>query len=514
MSRASCWRKSRNPLPRRRRCRKVGPYHVLAPLSADGEVLLGYDTKLMRRVWIRQVPADAAPVAASIRHTARPGRLRWLQGQRDGANSWDAYEAAPGTPLTALLHTPQPWRAVRHWLLDLTTEFTDATTDGSLPATLALDRVWITASGGAKLLDFPAPGSGSSPALNEINGADPAPLLEPAVFLKQLAISALEGRVVTADEARTAELRVPAAIRARSFLRGLGEVVDFRALAAQLAALVQQRPEISHLRRLGLVAGCVVPTLFIGGITVVSLLAFSAWEKSNPDLLKLRTALAIYSNMERGKFPPGVKPAIGLEPAETFIAGRFGPLVRNPSVWAGTYGRSFVPAPDRQLAERIVAKFDPLPSAEAVAQARARLGRAIDADGELNIGKRFSELPPTLAPMAWPATALGGFLWAAFFSLAAALLFRGGLLMRALGIAVVTRDGADASRGRMLWRACVAWSWMPLGIFIAALLVPALHAPKAFGLVGLIVVVVAVYSAARRGRSLPDLLAGTWLVPR
>jgi hypothetical protein len=106
-----------------------------------------------------QNSADAAPVATELRNAARPGRLRWLQGHRNGVGSWDAYEAAPGTPLTALLRTPQPWKNVRHWLLDLATEFAAATSDGSMPATLSLDRVWITASGGAKLLDFRAPGA-------------------------------------------------------------------------------------------------------------------------------------------------------------------------------------------------------------------------------------------------------------------------------------------------------------------------------------------------------------------
>jgi eukaryotic-like serine/threonine-protein kinase len=199
---------------------KVGPYHVLAPLGADGhgELFLGYDTKLMRRVWIRKTPADAAHVAAQLRNAARPGRLRWLQGHRNGSGSWDAYEAAPGTPLTSLLRRPQPWKNVRHWLLDLSTEFAATARDGSMPATLSLDRVWITASGGAKLLDFPAPGAepgtGAGPAPND-NGGENVPLLEPAAFLNQVAVSALEGRVASAEEARNTAPRVPVPIRAR-----------------------------------------------------------------------------------------------------------------------------------------------------------------------------------------------------------------------------------------------------------------------------------------------------------
>ena len=80
---------------------KIGPFHVLAPLAADGdgELLLGYDTKLMRRVWIRKVAADTAPVAAELRNAARPGRLRWLQGHRRNGGV-GCLRSAPGTPLT------------------------------------------------------------------------------------------------------------------------------------------------------------------------------------------------------------------------------------------------------------------------------------------------------------------------------------------------------------------------------------------------------------------------------
>ena len=58
-----------------------------------------------------------------------------------------------------LSQSRRPWRQVRFWLYDfLALEIAAATKDGTLPATLALDRVWITGEGRAKLLDFPAPG--------------------------------------------------------------------------------------------------------------------------------------------------------------------------------------------------------------------------------------------------------------------------------------------------------------------------------------------------------------------
>ncbi len=485
---------------------KVGPYHVLAPLIADddGELLLGYDTKLMRRVWIRKMPVDAAPVAVELRNAARPGRLRWLQGQRDGTESWDAYEAAPGTPLAALLHTPQPWKNVRHWLLDLSTEFAAATADGSMPAQLSLDRVWITASGGAKLLDFRAPGAD---AAHEPISRDDAP-----IFLNQLAISALEGRAATAEEARTSEPRLPVAVPARGLLHVLRTAGDFTALTAQLRALAQQLPAITRRRRLGLIAGCVIPSLIMGGLLFMGVMIINSWKQKNPDVRLLRVALAIHERMQEGKYPRGVDPAIGLEPVETYIAGRFGRVVNDSSVWSSPYIGGLIVPHDRKTAERIVAQIGQ-PSDEAMAKARAALRGAIDKNGELDnrspAEKEDKQFQSILGQMIF----FGGFFWAAFLSIAAAVLCRGGLLMRALGIAVVTRDGSDASRWRMLWRACVAWSWLPLAAVLVAMLAPVLSVNTAVWLIANILPGIVVWSALTR-RSLPDRLAGTWLVPR
>ena len=57
---------------------KMGPYHALATLGADddGELVLGYDTRLMRRVWIRKVALGAPPVAASLRSATPCGSQR------------------------------------------------------------------------------------------------------------------------------------------------------------------------------------------------------------------------------------------------------------------------------------------------------------------------------------------------------------------------------------------------------------------------------------------------------
>ena len=94
--------------------------------------------------------------------------------------------------------------------------------------------------------------------------------------------------------------------------------------------------------------------------------------------------------------------------------------------------------------------------------------------------------------------------------------------MRALGIAVVTRTGEEASRLRALGRGLVAWS-----PFIAILLfvfrnsvrsvqfsVPPAGLAVALAVLFLSGVGGALWAALHPRRGLQDRIAGTWLVPR
>jgi eukaryotic-like serine/threonine-protein kinase len=144
---------------------RVGPYNVVSVLGTTdgGRVLLGWDPRLERSVWIHVRPTDALQVPSVVRNVSRPTRLHWLQSQRTEESAWDAYESPDGQPLLALARA-QPWRSVSIWLGDLARELAAGTGERSVEV-LALDRIWITAAGRAKLLDFRAPGlsEGESP---------------------------------------------------------------------------------------------------------------------------------------------------------------------------------------------------------------------------------------------------------------------------------------------------------------------------------------------------------------
>jgi len=111
----------------------------------------------------------------------------------------------------------------------------------------------------------------------------------------------------------------------------------------------------------------------------------------------------------------------------------------------------------------------------------------------LVVGARL--MRPAVRLVMMGSVAIGGFLWGAILSVLAAVVCRGGVLMRALGIAMVTRNGADASRGRILARAVVAWSWLPFGVIACAFLVPVLGVTVSLVLVVGVVIAVIVWSA-------------------
>jgi hypothetical protein len=113
------------------------------------------------------------------------------------------------------------------------------------------------------------------------------------------------------------------------------------------------------------------------------------------------------------------------------------------------------------------------------------------------------------------------FLPIALLGIGAAGLFRGGLLLRAFGIEVVTRNGETVSRLRALWRGLLAWA--PL-IIAPVLLVPnpiplyigvSREVAIAFGVcAGALFVVGAAWAVVHPERGLQDRIAGSYLVPR
>ena len=199
--------------------RRVGAYDVLeGPDLNESDLVIGYDDKLRRNVWIRQAPVGSAAVPSKRRDLGRVTRLRWLAGRRTADEAWDAWEAQEGQPLLNLRTGPVGWHAVRHWLQDLSTELHAGLQDSTLPE-LELDRVWIMQDGRARLLDWPAPGhEGSGFSASPLRAAD---LDSAQRFLHRVARSALDGRPCADEPGPVGQGTLP--LRAVTLLRSLRE---------------------------------------------------------------------------------------------------------------------------------------------------------------------------------------------------------------------------------------------------------------------------------------------------
>ena len=195
-----------------------GPFLLVRQLAPTGSFWLAVDPLLKREVWIHDLPIGGSLSSAARRDLSRPGRLRWLAGQRTPTGSWEAFEAPGGQALLALIVKPQSWETVRPWLIDLGEELKHL--DDSDRLVLGLDRVWITGDNHAKLLDFAAPGLArmdEATGQSTVHGSDAV-----RAFLRRVISSALAGRVASASDDPPTP-RPPLPQSSQSVVRGLTE---------------------------------------------------------------------------------------------------------------------------------------------------------------------------------------------------------------------------------------------------------------------------------------------------
>ena len=475
----------------------IGPYHVLQTLteSAGEKCFLAYDLKLLRKVWIRVVPPDTEPVPLWLRNLGRVGRLRWLTGKRSPEENWDAFEALNGRPFLELTKSPQPWGEVRYWLHDLATEIGAAEKDGTLPA-LALDRVWITDDGRAKLLDFPAPGLAGKAELSLDSRTQTA-----QGFLAKVAAAALEGTGAASAKA-AGEVPMPLPLHARAFLKGLAQIAGAEAAAAALKPLLSRAAAVSRLRRAALVAGCIAFPLLVLGGGFIALTFLHELSRRSPglmdlsSLLQLRTSARFWGG-KQAQLPTDRQLAI-------YIASHYRGLITNEATWSSPFAFSLINGERRKFAEQSVAQY-PAPTEAEIAEAGALVDKYVPKEPPF-AGKQ---------PLWLPAFLMVGSLavYVCIPALIATLLFRGGVVLLIAGVTFVRKDGQRASRLRLLWRAIVTWSpsFLALVLSILAISKQLNWGPwLALALSGLLTA----WSLALQGRGLQDRLAGTWPVPR
>jgi uncharacterized RDD family membrane protein YckC len=517
----------------------VGPYHVLETLekSEEGEWILGYDLRLLRKVWVCRVPERRQEVAVELRNVSRPTRLRWLAGRRSPGEYWDAYEAPTGKALVDLIGEPQPWSRVRFWLYDLAAEINAAEKDGTVPEVLEVDRVWITRDGVAKLLDFRAPGapdvesnvsSLKSKVRDSVRGSESKVLSRdqraevggqrsevrgrtkeggsqssPTTrFLSEVAAAALGGRADGVEGAAYEPL-VPLPMHARKFLESMVSLSP-EAIVSSLKALLQRAAAVTRVRRIAIVAGCVVFPLMasVGGAFGMRMLA--RLEKTNPGLLQLNMLLATRERAihmpaaNRSNFPEDRLVSI-------YVAQHFRATVTNDG-WSTPMALAMIKGDARTFAESSVAEHPTLTQAE-IDEADAAVDKLVPKSGLFTNG--------TLPDWFWLA-AFGASLvfYVAAPALIAAVLFRGGLVLLISGVTFVRKDGSRAGRWQLLWRAIVTWCPLALAGVLYGAVHLALGAIAGILIAGMFLATIVAVSLALPRRGLQDRLAGTWPVMR
>ncbi|HEY5912442.1 MAG TPA: protein kinase [Verrucomicrobiae bacterium] len=482
----------------------IGPYHVLDRMGRQNgtELLLGFDARLLRRVWIRTQTPGAPPTPESLRQLSRPGRLRWLTARRANTEAWDAFEAASGQPLLHIIAQPQEWGRVRFWLLDLAQELLAATRDGTVPATLSLERVWITADGRAKLLDFAAPESDTFQAGrlagNETSAATPG------LFLKLVATSALRGRF--GDPTKTAPTSlIPLPLHASRFLETLEPDADLTQAQAALRTLLPLPPRISRARRALLLAGALAfPILAAGLAGGISTLKRNLLNAA-PELATLNECLTHYDQFKHEASSHEIAHSEDIDAFETYIAGRFAQLITNSAQWDNPVTKAVIPSPLREEAEQILKRKTSPGTAELTA-ASAKVEQFFKKPPELAAREALQQPNMFLGALAVGYTI--AIIVAIIPCLVASLLFRGGALVALLGIVFVNRESVPVSRWRVTARNLVAW--------LPFVLIPAtsrIHETLPF-VVGVGVLFLAGISLLLPKRGLQDRLTGTWPVPR
>ncbi len=499
--------------------RRVGPYSIVGTLGAGESVLLGWDASMQRSVWIVPQPDGAPEILQARRDLARLTRLRWVAGRRAPGENWDAYESPFGETLAARLQRPVPWSVQQEWMLDLTSELSAADADGTMPAALNADTLWVT-SGDAIIVPE------SAGELDDGASDLAAPLAFIASFVDRI-------RSATGGGTPLPRYATHAMIAAKS-AKSVDEV------HALFKATLGKPVSISRMRRGGLLAATLGVVFFIPIVGVLPLRSAAKVDPdgrmlsgllqfvedsvhATPDSLRPKAATkkpgvmkSFHSALEKAGFFPVDSSLNHMPPEEyrrenrlarIYIANVLAKRVTDTAT-SQIYGRS---PPDIRLAKDIIKQFSAVDSAD-LHEARVL------------VDSTWRGRPPgTSVDLLFKVVAAVLFVFFPWFmagcAIVIALLGRRGALMRGFSLDIVTKTGEPAGRLRILVRNLVSWSPLlaPIVMYFAIIAAPASLAGVAMYASGIAVAIafgLGVWMAVTTTeRGIPDRLAGTYLVP-
>ncbi|MBZ5500509.1 MAG: protein kinase [Acidobacteriia bacterium] len=482
-----------------------GPYRSKALVwRANGRALVAaHDDVLSRAAWIHCYrDAGDAPTMKELAD-ARPGKLHWLNGSRSADWKWDAFEKPSGCGISSWVRTrgSLSWHEIRQVLLGISSEMDAALRDAREQRSLSLEHFWATGYGQVKVLEFPASSGETSQAV-EIHGDGWRRLLH------QITLVGLENRFVPTAALDAIVPRVPLPEHAQPIIEsvcgGLNPAQSPAALAASLGNSMVHSAQLTAGRRLG--PGLVTAILPL--IMAISLLAASFITSRTPDWMRDLMAVSEYATklQQLDQSPGNPKASEQGDALRTILAASYLKLKAYPQneIYLKSLNEKLRPVLES------AAKQHPHVS-------EADLDRARAIVGEAGVGEFLRMLPRLQKALPFGVSVVLGCLAIPAFLLS--VILRGGLLIRLFGMSVKMEDGRKAPRYRCALRALITW-----GMFMLCLPFPPFSylnhplslstspwvasLPLAIGITGLI------YAAVRPARSIPDLIAGTALVPK
>jgi hypothetical protein len=470
---------------------RIGSYAIAGVLCSSGEskILLGEDELLGRQVFIWLQNANAPVLSASRRALNRPTRLRWLGSGTQAEVRWDSFQARAGSPLADLIPDGQrlSWTKTRHLLESLTEELLAACEEQTLPQTLEPEQVWVQTNGQVIVLDFPVckmtaesvaihaaakTATGFDPeddAVPEVELADDEPEVRAMSLLRRIIVLALEGRPRLPEERRL-PLRVPLPLSARetlqNFLRS-GTKQSLKGLADALKKGHTRPTEVSRGRRaahVGVMAallllplcGCLVPIPTLPGFMIMSSvsaqvadrkLTLEDFETEAQRDYKLTEASPDPAVREKGHLQWQEDRKIAGKMREQVEAAERQKQERMPGL--GWYWRTLLEQFELQQAPQLRTLHEQRRQGGG-ASPRQKVRWLVPQSGPPIQFTYTLGLGPYLVTLVlivfWPVCWV---LWA--------LLFRGGLSYRWLGLTLVRCDGRRASRLQYGLRALVVW---------------------------------------------------------
>jgi hypothetical protein len=261
---------------------------------------------------------------------------------------------------------------------------------------------------------------------------------------------------------------------------------------------------VTRTRRAALLLGCAVFPIVAGLGFAVAGRIMSHWQKQQPEVATLQQLFQQRTLARVGWLSKG-NTGLDDKMLAIYLSHNYRGLITNSASWSTIYAATIIAGEDRRFAEDSLNTY-PNPTEDEIRAATAAVTPYLPKPGGFDpFGMPF-----------FPFIVAGGCLlfYVGFPALAAALLFRGGVVLRLLGLAIVRRDGERASRMRLLWRGLIAWSPFLATPFLAGALTPFVSAGWIVVIVAGLLATCVGWSLSLPNRSLQDRLAGTCMVNR